>query len=139
MEEVEIAEHPNTERIRRGLLTRRATEPTQEDLEFLWNLFREDVVWHSSGSTPISGEHRGRDAVFGVFQQIAQAGDFKRDIVNVLADDFHAVALVHNDVRKDEKHMEWYEAMVFHLDSDGKIEEFWALHEDPDAVDDLWR
>jgi hypothetical protein len=46
---------------------------------------------------------------------------------------------VHNNVRKDEKHMEWYEAMVFHLDSDGKIEEFWALHEDPDAVDDLWR
>jgi ketosteroid isomerase-like protein len=134
-----MAEHPNVARIRRGLELRKVAQPSQEDFAFLYDLFDEDVVWHGGGSTEMWSEgYHGRDAVFGAFGQIEAAGSFKRDLLQVLADDFHAVALVHNDVQKDDTHMQWYEMMVFHLNPEGKIIEFWGLHEDPDAIESLW-
>jgi len=134
-----MAEHPNVARIRRGLELRKVAQPSEEDFAFLYDLFDEDVVWHGGGSTETWAEgYHGRDAVFQMFGTIEAAGDFKRDLLQVLADDFHAVALVHNDVHKGDTHMQWYEMMVFHLSPEGKIIEFWGLHEDPDAIDRLW-
>jgi ketosteroid isomerase-like protein len=134
-----LAEHPNVARIRRGLELRKEAQPSEEDFAFLYDLFDEDVVWHGGGSSEMWAEgNRGREAVFEQFGKIEAAGTFKRDLLHVLADDFHAVALVHNDVQKGETHMQWYEMMVFHLNAEGKIVEFWGLHEDPDAVDALW-
>ena len=49
------------------------------------------------------------------------------------------IAIVHNDVQKGDTHMQWYESMVFHLSPDGKIVEFWGIHEDAEAVDNLWK
>ena len=134
-----MAEHPNVANIRRGLQLRKEREPTQEDFEFLFNLFDEDVVWHGGGSTEMwSGGSHGREAVFEQFGKIESAGTFERELLHVLADDFHAVALVHNNVQKGDTHMQWYEMMVFHLNPEGRIIEFWGLHEDPDAVERLW-
>jgi hypothetical protein len=134
-----LAEHPNVARIRRGLELRKEAQPSKEDFEFLFNLFDESVIWHGGGTSQQFAEgFHGRDAVFAAFGQIEAAGSFKRDLMYVLADDLHAVALVHNDVQKGDKSMQWYESMVFHLNPEGKIVEFWGIHEDPDAVDRLW-
>jgi ketosteroid isomerase-like protein len=134
-----LAEHPNVANIRRGLLLRKEREPTQEDFDFLYNLFDEDVVWHGGGTSEMwANGVRGRDAVFQQFGQLEAAGSFQRDLLHVLADDVHAVALVHNDVHMGDTHMEWYESMVFHLNPEGKITEFWGIHEDAEAVDALW-
>lgn len=134
-----MAEHPNVARIRRGLELRKEAEPSEEDFAFLYDLFDEDVVWHGGGSSEMWAEgFHGREAVFQAFGALEAAGSFKRDLLHVLADDYHAVALVHNDVEKDDKKMQWYEVMVFHLNSEGRIVEFWGIHEDPDAVDRLW-
>ena len=134
-----MAEHPNVARIRRGLELRKESAPTEEDFAFLYDLFDEDVIWHGGGSTEMwaEGSH-GRDAVFEQFGKIEAAGSFKRDLLHVLADDVHAVALVHNDVEKGDVHMQWYEAMVFHLNEAGRIVEFWGIHEDADDVERLW-
>ena len=109
------------------------------DFAFLYDLFDEDVVWHGGGTSQMfaAGTH-GRDAVFAQFGKIEGAGTFERELKHVLADEYHAVALVHNDVHKGDTHMQWYEMMVFHLNPEGRIIEFWGLHEDPDAVDRLW-
>ena len=134
-----MAEHPNVARIRRGLELRKVGQPTEEDFAFLWDLFDEDVVWHGGGTSEMWAEGvHGRDAVFAQFGKIEAAGSFKRDLKHVLADDDHAIALVHNDVHKGDTHMQWYEAMVFHLNAEGRIVEFWGIHEDADAVDRLW-
>ena len=34
--------------------------------------------------------------------------------------------------------MEWHEVMVFSFDADGRIKAFRGIHEDQDAVDELW-
>ena len=134
-----MAEHPNVANIRRGLELRKVEQPSQEDFDFLYNLFDEDVVWHGGGTSAMWAEGvRGRDAVFAQFGNIEAAGAFKRDLLHVLADDDHAVALVHNDVHMGDTHMQWYESMVFHMNADGKITEFWGIHEDAEAVDKLW-
>ena len=134
-----MAEHPNVARIRRGLELRKVAQPTEEDFAFLYELFDENVIWHGGGATETWADgYHGREAVFQMFGQIEAAGSFKRDLLHVLADDFHAVALVHNDVEKGETKMQWYEMMVFHLNPEGRIIEFWGLHEDPDAVERLW-
>jgi ketosteroid isomerase-like protein len=134
-----VAEHPNVANIRRGLLLRKEREPTEEDFQFLYNLFDENVVWHGGGTSAMWAEGvRGRDAVFAQFGQLEAAGSFQRDLLHVLADDVHAVALVHNNVHMGDTHMEWYESMVFHLNPEGKITEFWGIHEDAEAVDALW-
>ena len=134
-----MAEHPNVANIRRGLLLRKERQPTQEDFEFLFNLFHEDVVWHGSGSSAMwAQDFVGRDAVFQAFGQIETSGSFERELKQVFADDHHAVALVRNDVYIGDTHMQWNEVMVFHLNAEGKITEFWGIHEDGDAVDQLW-
>jgi ketosteroid isomerase-like protein len=135
-----LAEHPNVARIRRGLELRKVAQPSEEDFAFLYDLFDDDVIWHGGGTSDMwrEGVH-GKAAVFEQFGKLEAAGDFKRDLLHVLADDDHAVALVHNDVHKDDKHMQWYEAMVFHLNADGRIVEFWGIHEDAEAVDNLWK
>jgi ketosteroid isomerase-like protein len=134
-----LAEHPNVARIRRGLELRKVAQPSEEDFAFLYHLFDEDVVWHGGGATEMwaEGSH-GRDAVFEQFGKIEAAGSFQRELKHVLANDFHAVALVHNDVEKGDTKMQWYEMMVFHLNKEGRIIEFWGLHQDPDAVEQLW-
>ena len=134
-----MAEHPNVVNIRRGLLLRKEREPTQEDFEFLFNLFHEDVVWHGGGSSEMwSEDFRGRDAVFQAFGELESAGSFERELKQVFADDRHAVALVRNDVHLEDVHMQWNEVMVFHLNAEGRITEFWGIHEDAEAVDALW-
>jgi ketosteroid isomerase-like protein len=134
-----LAEHPNVAKIRRGLELRKVAQPTEEDFAFLYDLFDEDVVWHGGGTSQMFAEGtHGRDAVFAQFGKIEGAGTFERELKHVLADEYHAVALVHNDVHKGDTHMQWYEMMVFHLNPEGRIIEFWGLHEDPDAVDRLW-
>jgi ketosteroid isomerase-like protein len=134
-----VAEHPNVVNIRRGLLLRKERQPTPEDFEFLFNLFDEDVVWHGGGSSQMwSDDFRGRDAVFAQFGALEGSGSFERDLLSVFADDHHAVALVHNNVHLGDTHMEWNEVMVFHLNAEGRITEFWGIHEDAEAVDRLW-
>jgi hypothetical protein len=85
-----------------------------------------------------SDGYRGRDAVFQAFGQLESSGSFERELKQVFADATHAVALVRNDVHIGGTHMQWDEVMVFHLNAEGKITEFWGIHEDADAVDRLW-
>ena len=111
-----MAEHPNVARIRRGHELRKEAQPTKEDFAFLYDLFDANVVWHGGGTSEMWAEGvHGRDAVFEQFGKIEAAGSFKRDLKHVLADDDHAIAIVHNDVQKGDTHMQWYESMVFHL------------------------
>src|SRR5262249_39179662 len=86
-----MAEHPNVARIRDGY-----TAFAKGDFAVLNDLFAEDLLWHDAGRNQLSGEYRGREAVFGLFGKIVEIteGSFRADLHAVLADDEHAVALV---------------------------------------------
>ena len=83
--------HPNEDLVRRGYKAFGTG-----DIATLSELFADDIVWHAGGRSPITGDYKGKDEVFGFFAQLAEraGGTFRIDIHDVLANDEHVVALV---------------------------------------------
>jgi ketosteroid isomerase-like protein len=130
-----VAEHPNVR------LIERAYEAfAQGDyVSTIAELFSEGVVWHLPGSGPLSGEHRGRDAVLAAMRQFEQLseGTIRTEVHDVLASDDHAVALLRATGSRGNKRYDSLEIDVFHI-SDGKVTEFWSFAEDQRVSDEFW-
>jgi hypothetical protein len=60
------------------------------------DLFADDLLWHAGGRSQLSGDYRGRDAVYGFFGMLMEVtdGSFHLDLHTVFADEEHGVALV---------------------------------------------
>jgi uncharacterized protein len=128
-----MAEHPNAARIRDGYAAF-----AKGDFAVLNELFAEDLVWHDSGRNQLSGEYRGREAVYGLFGKLMEVtqGTFHISLHAVLADDEHGVALVTLSASRGGRSAEVKEAHVFHL-RDGRVTEFWNSATDMYAIDEV--
>ena len=109
------------------------------DMATLSDLFADNIVWHSAGDNILSGDYVGKEAVFGLFAQLAQetGGSFKNDIHDILANDEHGVALVSSTASRGGKTLDSRAVHVFHM-ANGKLVEFWNFPEDPAHVDEFW-
>ncbi len=129
-------QHPDAARIREGY-----DAFARLDLPALAELFDEDVIWHNPGDNMISGDYRGRDAVFAMFGRTLQLnqGTGSFDVHDVIANETHAVSLLRADVSRPDagKHLSVKEIHVFHL-RDGKISEAWVFSENQRLNDDFW-
>jgi ketosteroid isomerase-like protein len=128
-----MAEHPNVARIRDGYAAF-----AKGDFAVLTDLFAEDLLWHDSGRNQLSGNYRGREAVFGLFGKLMEVteGSFHLDLHAVFADDEHGVALVVGTASRGGRSIEVNDAHVTHL-RDGKVVEFWDASTDAYAFDEL--
>jgi uncharacterized protein len=126
--------HPNEDLVRRGF----AAFGTG-DLATLGELFADDIVWHAGGRSPIAGDYKGKDEVFGLFAQFAErtGGTFRIDIHDVLANDEHVVALTKGTAEREGKRLSVDGVQVFHV-KDGKVTESWFHAADQYASDDFW-
>ena len=129
-----MAEHPNA-----AVLRKAYDAFAKGDMATLAELFAEDVVWHLPGRNPVSGVHRGRDAVFAAFAKFFElsGGTLKLDDHTILADDEHAVALNRATASRQGRHLDLLGADVFHV-RNGRIVEFWAFSEDQRIDDEFW-
>jgi len=129
-----VADHPNAGLIRKGY-----DAFLKRDMATLENLFAENVVWHAAGASPISGEYRGRDAVFTLFRRITElsGGTFQIEVHTVLADDEHGVALTRPTASREGKRLRAQSVNVFHV-RDGRITEVWQASEEQPVIDDFW-
>jgi ketosteroid isomerase-like protein len=126
------AQHANIQR------ARRAYEAFDKaDMETVSELMADDVVWHVGGNNALSGEYKGKDAVFGFFGKLMQltGGTFKLEVHDILANDEHSVTLVTETAEKDGKKYENRAVHITHPDSQGRVKEFWAFNEDQAAGD----
>lgn len=125
--------HPNEDRIRTGY-----EAFSGGDFAALNELFADDIVWHLGGRNQLSGDHSGKEAVFGVFAKSAEltGGTFRLDIHDVLANDEHGVALVTASGERDGKRLEDRQVHVFHI-SDGIVTEHWSHTSDQYTVDEF--
>ena len=128
-----MAEHPNVTRI-----TDAYAAFAKGDLAVLEDFFAENVLWHEGGRNQITGDYRGREAVFGLFGKLMEIteGSFRVDLHTVLADDEHGVALVVLTASRGGRSVEVNEAHVFHM-RDGKVVEFWNASTDMYAFDEV--
>ena len=129
-----MADHPNAELLRNGY-----EAFDKGDMAVLTALFAENVVWHVPGVSPISGEHRGREAVFAVFAKTAElsGGSFKIGLHDVLANDEHTVALTRATGSRQGRQLSSLDTDVYHM-SNGKVTEFWSFVEDQRLTDEFW-
>jgi ketosteroid isomerase-like protein len=126
-----MAEHPNAE------LTRRGYEAFQQgDLGTLTELIAEDAVWHVGGHNSITGDYKGREAIFGLFAKFAEA-NVRLEVHDILANDTHAVVLSHVSAERGGKTIDAHTSDTMHV-RDGRVTEFWSFPEDQAAFDAFW-
>jgi hypothetical protein len=125
--------HPNEDLLRRGY-----EAFSKGDFDTLRQDFAEDIVWHSPGNNPLSGEYRGQDEVFGFFAKIAEitGGTFQAELHDVLVNDEHSVALQVTRAEREGNSLETHDVGVFHV-RDGKITEAWFHSGDQAALDEF--
>ena len=129
-----MAEHPNVALLRKGY-----EAFAKGDMATLTQQWSEDMVWHWSGNTPFSGDHKGRDAVFRVLARYRElsGGTARVDLHDILANDEHAVALTRGMVSRQGKDLNVLETYVYHV-SNGKVTEVWMFSEDQRLNDEFW-
>ena len=89
--------HPNEEVVRRGF-----EAFSTGDMAALNDLFADDIVWHAPGRNPLSGDHKGKEAVFETFRQLFEmtGGTFKVELHDVLAHSLSGAAIQLQGARK---------------------------------------
>ena len=129
-----MADHPNAALLRKGY-----EAFDKGDVAVLTELFAEDVVWHVAGNNPLSGEHRGKEAVFAAFAKTVGVPplSFKIELHDVLANDEHAVALMQATASRQGKQLDLRDVTGYHI-RNGKVTEFWSFAEDQRATDEFW-
>jgi uncharacterized protein len=125
--------HPNEELVRRGF-----EAFAKGDLDTLHELFDPDAVWHAPGRGPLSGDHRGVDAILGFFARTMEltGGTFRVELHDALANDEHAVALYVARGEREGRTLEDRSVLVSHV-RNGKFVETWQHSEDQYAADEF--
>ena len=133
-----MAEHPN------AALHRKGHEAfSKGDMATLAELIAEDTVWHTAGRSPVSGDSRGRDAVFEFFAKLAElsGGTMKIHDHDFLASDAHShqhtVALFRITATRGDKTLDANYCEVVHW-RDGQVVEDWGFAYDQYAFDEFW-
>lgn len=109
------------------------------DLDTIRGLFDENIVWHIGGRSPLAGDYKGIDEVFGFFAKLVEigGGTFKVELHDVLSNGTHTVALATNTGERDGKRLNDNNVAVYHV-SNGKVTEAWFHPGDAYAVDEFW-
>jgi ketosteroid isomerase-like protein len=126
-------EHPNVALLRKGL------EAFQKgDLDTVRQFLDPNVIWHTPGRNPLSGDYKGADEVLAFFGRLLQEteGTFKIEIHDTLANDQHGVQLTRNSAQRKGKSLAVNVVNVFHI-SNGKVTEAWIHNDDQYAVDEI--
>lgn len=126
--------HPNEELARKGYEAFGAG-----DLDTIREIFADDITWHVGGRSPLAGDYRGKDEVFGLFARLGElsGGTFRIDVHDVLANDEHAVVLGTSRAERDGRQLNDNGVAVYH-NRDGKVVEAWFHPGDQYATDEFW-
>jgi ketosteroid isomerase-like protein len=128
-----VADHPNAELVRRVLEAFAAG-----DTEPLEAAFAEDVVWHAPGTNRFSGRFDGRRAAMHRLARMREEGiSTTFDVHDVVANDDHAVALVHIHLETpDGRRYDQPQVQVAHVRG-GSVAELWVMNQDQAVLDEL--
>ena len=126
-----MGDHPNADLARRGYKAF-----GEADMEALTELIAEDAVWHVGGNNVVSGDYKGREAVFGLFGKLGELseGTMSIELHDVLANDEHTVVLAGITAGGSRGNLAINSADTMHI-SNGQLKEFWTFSSDEAAWD----
>ncbi|MET9966023.1 nuclear transport factor 2 family protein [Streptomyces sp. NPDC006356] len=110
------------------------------DLPKVGELLDETVIWHQPGANQFSGEHKGRDAVFGMLGGMMQTsqGSFAIDQVHALMGNGDTVAATIHFTGSHERGSMSMDGVDVLRMKDGKIVEVWLFSADQTTEDAFW-
>ena len=105
--------------------------------EFGEILLSDNVIWHWPGASSVAGDYRGREAALGLIQGFHRltGGRLKVEPVDILEGDQHLMSFTHITADKDGQHLDVMMADAMRFGADGRVEEYWTLSNDQEAVD----
>ncbi len=126
--------HPNEEALRSGY-----EAFGRGDIDTVMGLFTDDIKWHVPGRSPLAGDYNGKEEVGGFFQQLMEGsgGTFRIQVHDVVANDDHAVGLLHLQAERNGKTLNSQDVQVWHV-KEGAFSEFWGTIRDQYAFDEFW-
>src|SRR3954452_12853708 len=105
-------------------------------------LFTDTAIWHEPGSASLSGDHKGKAAIFEFFGRTGElsGGTFRPDIHDICASEAHGVMLYHSTAkRNDGRELREPHVIVAHIEG-GKISEIWnMIAADETAGNAFWK
>lgn len=114
--------HPHGELIREGF-----EAFAKGDMDTISTLFDDDITWHTAGTSALSGDFQGKEAVLAFFGRVMELteGTFRQEIHAILADDEHVVVLTDSGQDKP-RPFTGHWVFVWHV-RDGKAVECWDI------------
>src|SRR5437764_10963830 len=107
------------------------------DIETVMGLYTDDIQFHVSGRSPVSGSYSGKDEVLGLYGKMVElsGGTFRVEALDILANDEHGVVLTMERGQRDGKTLENRAVHVWNF-RDGKCAQFRGYNED--VWDEFW-
>jgi ketosteroid isomerase-like protein len=127
--------HPNVD------LLRRSYEAFNTgDMDTLRASFTDDIMGHAPGKSPVAGDYKGVDEVFGFFQKLFElsGGTLKVEPHSILADDEHGTVLGFQSAEREGKRVGQFPTIEVYHFTGGKISEWWTFSPDQYAQDEFW-
>ncbi|MFD0379755.1 nuclear transport factor 2 family protein [Streptomyces sp. NPDC059525] len=130
-----MSEHPDCALIRRGY-----EAFGKGDMETLGGMMTADVIHHVPGTSPLSGHHKGREAVLDLYRRMAEEtkGTFRVTLERVLVDGRgHAMSFHTTMADRGDRGIEIHEGLFFTIVG-GKITDIDQCTQDIDESDAFW-
>ena len=101
--------------------------------------FADDIVWRVPGTSPVSGEYAGRDAVLQFLRQtvVLSGGTYRTELQYVVADDERAVAVYRARGEREGRTLDIDQALFCEI-RDGRMADVTAVPFDFLAFDAFW-
>ncbi len=103
------------------------------DMKAIEGLLADDIVWHTRGWGPLTGDYRGKAEVLeliGRFFTLTE-GQYREEVENFLEDGNRVVAVLSSRSEKphllESKHVDIWDLR------DGKLAEYWGIQADQEA------
>jgi len=129
-----VSDHPNAAIVRDGF-----DRFVQGDVAGLVGLFADDAVWHVPGANAMAGAYRGRDEIIAFLRRTAEltGGTYRVELLWVVADDEHTVAVYRAQGERDGRMLDIEQALLVEL-RDGLWTDIRAQPLDQPAFDSFW-
>lgn len=129
-----MSAHPNATVVRDGF-----DRFVRGDVAGLLDLFAEDAVWHVPGENAMAGDYRGREEIVAFLRRTAEetAGTYRVDLLWVVADDEHTVAVYRARGERAGRQLDIEQALLIEL-RNGLWADVRAQPLDQPAFDAFW-
>lgn len=129
-----MTEHPNVITMRGAY-----AELAAGNLPGLLGYFAPDAIFHVGGNGPLTGQHKGREAIAEALTQgvLSTGGTQRFEVRGIFADDRHAVVVTRETATRatDGRQLDVEEVHLFSLNPDGSVAEIWDIPADHEAHD----